>query len=290
MTRSKNSRAIEDLSSLTRSAFEPKVTWQAILTAAAAAGAILLILAGILLCFMLTACSAEKTTWQRIQSNGVLQVGLDPTYPPFEFADPESVQGIDVDLAGMIAAELGLKASFTYFGYDGLYDALGTGQVDVLISALVAEPARTSDFAYSDGYVNSGLVLVTPPEAPLAQLDDLAGKSISVELGAAGHVEATTWQRRIPDLAISPKQSSDEAIQAVIDGDVDAAVVDNIAARLFTGQLPVNELRLAPLSDEPYVMVVRRQDGQLLRELNRALRSVQSTGQLDMILDKWLQG
>ncbi|UCG24223.1 MAG: amino acid ABC transporter substrate-binding protein [Chloroflexota bacterium] len=249
-----------------------------------------LILSGSLLCLLMVSCSAKQSTWQRIQDSGKLRVGLDPTYPPFEFADPESVQGIDVDLAEAIAAALGLEASFTYFGYDGLYDALGTEQVDVLISALVVEPARTRDFAYSDGYVNSGLVIVTRSEARLTQIGDLAGKTVSVELGAAGHVESTTWQRQIPDLAVAPKQSSEEALTDMLDGEVDAAVVDNITARLFAGQQLDDEVHLAPLSEEPYVMVVRRTDGQLLRELNHALDSVRSSGRLDVILDSWYQG
>lgn len=257
---------------------------------AGGASPLFLFLIGLFLCLLLGACSAGQSTWQRVKDSGVLRVGLDPTYPPFEFADAESVQGIDVDLAKAIATELGLEASFTYFGYDGLYDALGTEQVDVLISALVAEPARTRDFVYSDGYVNSGLVLVSRAEIPLTDASELVGKTVSVELGAAGHVEATAWQRQNPDMTISPRESSDQALSAVVDSEVDAALVDNITARLFAGQSRDVDLNLAPVSDEPYVMVVRREDGQLLRQLNRALDSVRTRGQLNAILDGWLQG
>ena len=239
---------------------------------------------------LLFACTSGQSTWQRIENDGVLRVGLDPTYPPFEVAAQDSVQGIDVDLADAIAAVLGLETSFTYFGYDGLYDALDTGQVDVLISALVAEPARTGDFAYSDGYVDSGLVLITQVEAPLSQVNELKGKTISVELGAAGHVESTIWQRQIPDMTVTPLQSSDQALSALIDDEVDAALVDNITARLYAGRLSGEKFHMIPVTTEPYVMVVRRQDDRLLRELNHALDSVRSSGQLDTILNNWLGG
>ena len=65
------------------------------------------------------------------------------TSPPLE--------GFDIDLASAIATDLGLTAEFVYFGYDGLYDALQTEQVDVLISALVIQagtdprPSPTAD-------------------------------------------------------------------------------------------------------------------------------------------------
>src|SRR5262245_44631595 len=74
----------------------------------------------------------EAQRWEQIQENGVLRVGLDPTYPPFETADDGELRGLDVDLARALAAELGLEVQFVYFGYDGLYDALLSNQVDVL--------------------------------------------------------------------------------------------------------------------------------------------------------------
>ena len=77
-----------------------------------------------------------------------MRVGIDPTYPPFALADDAGLRGIDVDFAQALAEELGLEAQFTYFGYDGLYDALTTGQVDVLISALVILPEKTKHIAY----------------------------------------------------------------------------------------------------------------------------------------------
>ena len=239
---------------------------------------------------LLSACSVNSTTWNRVQNSGVLRVGLDPTFPPFEFTEGTSLQGIDVDLARALAAELDLEVSYSHFGYDGLYDALATGQVDVLISALVPDVARTRDFAYSNGYINSGLVLVSRRDTPLADSSELVDKTVSVELGTAGHVETTNWQRQVPDLAIAVHQSSDEALSALAMGRVDAAVVDNITARLFTGRQPDLGLVFIPVSEEPYAMVVRREDSKLLAELNRSLSLISSNGQLDSILNSWLLG
>ncbi len=238
---------------------------------------------------LLSACTREQPTWDRVRHSGVLRVGLDPTYPPFEFADGTSLQGIDVDLAEALGADLDLEVTFGHFGYDGLYDALATGQVDVLMSALVADVSRTRDFAYSAGYINSGLVFVSRPEMPLTELSELVGTTVGVELGTAGHVEATNWQRQVPDLVITIYQSSDEALSALAAGKVDAALVDNITARLFSGHQPESELVILPVNDEPYAMVVRRKDSKLLTELNRSLSRISSSGQLDMILNSWFQ-
>ncbi len=239
---------------------------------------------------LLVACQGQESTWERVQRSGVLRVGLDPTFPPFEFYDGQTLHGIDVDLARAIAAEKGLTAEFLHFGFDGLYDALGTEQVDVLISALTPDPARTRDFAYSAGYVDSGLVLVSPATTPFGHMEALSDRSVAVELGAAGHVEATTWQRQVPGLTIATFTSSDEALRALADGQADAAIVDNITYRLVDPAGIGAEFVAAPLTSEPYAIVVRRDDADLLEELDDALADLRDNGRLDSILNSWFPG
>jgi polar amino acid transport system substrate-binding protein len=235
----------------------------------------------------LTACSSQTSTWDQVQRSGVLHIGLDPTYPPFEFFDGDSLYGIDVDLAHALAAEKDLTATFSHFGYDGLYDALATGQVDLLISALTADVTRTRDFAYSRGYIDSGLVLVSRSDQPYRDARDLADRHLAVELGASGHVQATTWQRQVKDLQVSTFMSSDEALSALAEKQADAAIVDNITFRLFDRTSFGVDFIASQVTSEPYVAVVRREDEQLLTEINEALRHLDERGRLDAILDSW---
>lgn len=235
------------------------------------------------------ACSANGETWQRIQQTGVLRVGLDPTYPPFENADGGELRGIDVDLARELASNLGLQAEFVHFGYDGLYDALATGQVDVLISALVIRPDQLRDFAYSEPYFNAGQYLVVPSGSAIGGMQDLAGHSLAVELGAQGHVTATEWQRRIPDLAVQPNDTPALALDAVSNGEADAALVDAISARLYLATNPLLSLVQPSVTVEPFAIVVRIEDERLLRELDAALQAIEADGTLDTIISRHMQ-
>jgi polar amino acid transport system substrate-binding protein len=237
---------------------------------------------------LFSGCIKEQSTWDQIQESGVLRIGLDPTFPPFEVADEQNVWGLDVDLANAIAVELGLRSEFTYFGYDGLYDALSTKQVDVLISALVIVPERMGDFAYSDSYFNAGQVLVTGKDQMISETPDLEGRTIAVELGAQGHLLATTWQRSIPDLNIQVKDSSEEALSSISNGDVDAVVVDHVSARLHREQTPNLQIHMLDEASEPYALVVRVEDQKLLDELNQTLDKMKRNGQLESIINSWL--
>jgi polar amino acid transport system substrate-binding protein len=218
----------------------------------------------------------------------VLRVGLDPTYPPFESFDGTSLQGIDVDLAEAIAAEDDLVVEFSHFGFDGLYDALATEHVDVLISALAPDLSRTRDFAYSDGYIDSGLVLVSLAGSPLQDAKELAGKTVGVELGAAGHVEATTLERQVPEVTIDTYENSDAALDGVVSGEVDAAIVDNVTFRLYEPPGSSGGFYSTLITSEPYAAVVRREDGPLLAQINQSLDRIRESGELELIINRWL--
>lgn len=238
---------------------------------------------------LLTGCRGQEDTWQKVQETGILKVGLDPTYPPFEALNGEELVGIDVDLAAALGEELGAQIEFVHFGYDGLYDALLTEQADVLISALVVIPERTQDFAYSDPYFNAGEILVVQTGTDeIEEMADLNGRSLSVELGAQSHVLATEWARRLPDLTILPFNTPDEALTAVLKQTADAALVDAISGRLYLKDNPGLKRITQPVTVEPYAVVVRANDGQLLSQLNNGLENLQASGQLDTIIRQWL--
>jgi len=245
------------------------------------------------LALALSGCAKNNDAWERIASSGVLRVGIDPTFPPFALAEGDRLEGLDVDLAHALAEELRLEAQFTYFGYDGLYDALATGQVDVLISALVIAPERTKEIAYSTAYFDAGQFLfVSEALAGVNSMADLEGKTVALELGALGHVLAEEWQGRLRDLTVQPQAGAAEALAAVAAGEADAALVDSVSGRLFLSnhQSGAPRLRMAAeaVAPEPYALATRIEDVMLLRELNTALQRLNESGRMDIIVNKWL--
>lgn len=236
----------------------------------------------------LAACRQKSTTWERVQNSGLLRVGLDPTFPPFEITEGGPLRGLDVDLAEEIADDLGLQAEYVFFGYDGLYDALQTEQVDVLISALVIMPERLKDFSYSAGYFNAGQVLISRTNLPVQRAEDLVDSRLAVELGSEGHVVATTWQRRTVGLEIGPSNTPEEVLAAVSEGRAEAAMLDAVGALTLLSNYPSLQIRGEPVTDEPYAIVVRADDELLLEKLNESLQRIRLSGRLDDVITSWL--
>lgn len=240
----------------------------------------------------LAGCSASEDSWARIQESGTLRVGIDPTFPPFALADGETITGIDVDVAKALAAELELNPQFTYFGYDGLYDALTTGQVDVLVSALVIAPERTKEIAYTIPYYDAGLVLVkSASDSQAITVEALAGSTVAVELGALSHVVAQNWQARVENLKILPYSDIAGAIAAVSTGEARVAFVDSVSGYLYLRDQPDAaglEIVPEPITSEPYAIAVRIDDRVLLTRLNEALARLSDEGRLQEIIERHL--
>lgn len=244
--------------------------------------------------FPLMGCSKGEDSWAHIEESGVLRVGVDPTYPPFALAEDTGLRGIDVDLARALAEELGLETQFFYFGYDGLYDALTTDQVDVLISALVILPEKTKDIAYSIPYFDSGLILIAPASGnQVAGIDDLNGKVIAVELGSIGHVKALELQGNKGGFEIRTYDGVSEAMAAVSAREAHAALVDSVSGRLYIRE---QKLQGAPslmivgnhVTSEPFVVAVRIEDRVLLTKMNEAINRLSTNDKLKTIIEQHL--
>lgn len=233
----------------------------------------------------------EDGTWYRSQINKDLYVGLDPSYPPFTEWTPEQIIGIEADIAREIGDRLGVKTSILIMGYDGLYDSLYTGDVDMIISGLHVDPVYQEWVYYSRPYYDAGQILVSRVDAPINTMRDLDGKIVAVELASAGDLAAQRWTRRLHMLDIQRYMLPDEAIHAIQVGEVDAALVDTISARLYLADpASQNNLRMAPETtiSNGYVIAMRKANFRLNEEVDQALTDMIGDGTLDAIIARWL--
>jgi polar amino acid transport system substrate-binding protein len=211
-----------------------------------------------------------------IQQRGTLRVGLDASFPPFETLDENGqVVGLDADLAQAIAADLGVEVEFVNIGFDGLYDALKVGRVDLLLSGLPVDPFLTQDVAYSVNYFNAGQVLVTS-DSQINRVEDLAGRTVAVEWGSLADMEARRLRETIPDLQIDTRSDPQAALQAEI------AIVDGVTA--FARP---DLQRITYLTDDWYAAAVKLDNRALLAEVNRTLTLLIESGELDRLQDQW---
>jgi len=260
----------------------------------------------VLIGVFMAGCDAPKPdlTWQRIQEQGVIRIGMEASWVPFEFVDGSGqLTGFDVELARALGERMGLEVQFVAnLSFDGLYDALTADRVDVLISAVVVDMDRSADFSFSTPYFDAGQVLVVGPDnADVDGLQDLDGRVLAIELGSEGDSVARHWARRLSDLSLLFTDSAKEALAGVAEGRADAALTDRATAlmalrdegppqRGATKDERQRALRISgePVTGEQYAIVARRDSGALLQALNQALVELRRDGALEALERKWL--
>ncbi len=219
-----------------------------------------------------------------IEARGVLRIGLDPTYPPFDTLSNGQPSGYDVALSQAIATDLGLRPEYHTLALDTLYDALASDQVDVLVSAIPYVYERQKEVRYSVPYYQSGQVLVVREgDTSIRTISELAGKVAAVELGSNADTEARRLQRdSLPTLRLdSTYHSAEDALNAFAGGSVDVAITDNLSARTYTNEhTGAGYILQPPLTDEPYVVAMPAGADALAAQINSTIERLRSDGEL----------
>lgn len=253
------------------------------------AGLVTVAIAALILLSLLGGGERDKV-WARIHHEGVLRVGMDASYPPFEFVDGAGqFRGLDVDLAQALADRWGVRLEIVNVGFDGLYDALRDKKFDLIVSALPYDPFLRKDFGFSYSYFNAGLRWVARPDI-LATLADPSGRRVAVQTGSAADVHARTLQRRFPQMTLVMRDEVAQVGDALAGGDADAAILDGVSALQFVAAHPGFAIGGALLTDEPYVIAMPLDSPTLKREVNAALVDFRESGQLDAWIATWVSG
>ena len=96
---------------------------------------------------------AQRVYTYDLVTDGVLTVGTDPGFPPFEFMDGGEYAGFDVDLVAAIADRLGLAHTFVAYPFDDLIGVLqGGGEFDMIASGMTITAGREALIDFSDPY------------------------------------------------------------------------------------------------------------------------------------------
>jgi cystine transport system substrate-binding protein len=225
-----------------------------------------------------------------VRNRGTLLVGLEGTYPPFNFQDENGeLTGFEVEFANALAARLGVKAEFRPTKWDGMLAALETQRFDIVINQVTITEERKAQFDFSEPYTISGIqILVRKGEEDEYKTpEDLSGKAVGVVLGT----NYEQWLREhVPDADIRTYDDDPTRNQDLLVGRIDAILND----RLIAGNLMERyEGRIVP-AGEPFArqemgIATRKGDPEFLAALNKAIDELRQDGTLEAISRKWFQ-
>lgn len=152
-----------------------------------------------------------------------LVVATDTAFVPFEFKDGDRYVGFDIDLWDAIARDIGVTYTLQPMDFNGIIPALQTRQVDVGLAGITIKDERRKVIDFSDGYYDSGFLLMVPAASTIRGPADLAGKTLAVKTGTSATDYAKEHFKQT-ELRLFP--NSDNAYLEVMTGRTDAAMHD----------------------------------------------------------------
>jgi len=238
---------------------------------------------------------AKKSTLEKILKRGVLRVGMEAGYQPFEMQDEKgNIVGFDVDMAyEMGKAIFGKggekKVKLVNTAWDGIIPALMTDKFDIIMSGMTVLQSRNLKVNFCDPYYYIGqCMLINKKNAgKIKTYHDLNKKGMIVvsKLGVTG---AFTAEKLMPKATLRLfKTEADGALQ-VANGLADAFVYDEPQVRVFAAKYKDKTVGLyTPLTYEPLAWAINKGDPDFMNWLNNFLRQVRGDGRWEKLKQKW---
>lgn len=205
-------------------------------------------------------------------------------YPPFEYIHEGKLTGFDIDLATAIAEEIGREAIFEDREFSAVFPTLQSGQADAAIGTLTITPERQKNFDFTPPYYHETMAVVYEKAHPIKTAGALSGQKIVCQLGSTMEI----WLRKnVPSADIMTLDKTNQAIEALKAGHVNAVVVDGVQAALFVQQNPELGFDILGTSEDGYGVAFPK-ESPLYAPVNAALEKLKSNGTLAKIQAKWL--
>lgn len=230
-------------------------------------------------------------TLEEIAQRGELRIACQTQGAPFSFVDRNGNRtGSSIDLCDMIAKEMGVKAKYLNYDWDGLIPALLSKKADMLAADMTPTLKRAMKIAFTDPYMYTGSVVFVKQDSPIKSLEDVKkpGTKIAVLLGSTGENDA---KKAFPDAELKTyKGGGPLLINALLGGHTDAGVNDGSAVRGQAASFPPNSIRIleGQLSKSPLAFAVRYDSPDLREWLNLFFLHVSLDGRLDQNLNYWV--
>ena len=234
---------------------------------------------------------AAETTVATVTA-GKLTMSTNAEFPPYEMiADDGSFEGIDVEVAQAIAEKLGLELVVDDMGFDAALLAAQNGQSDIVMAGVTVTDERLEVMDFSDSYATGIQVIIVKEDSPIQTVDDLANaEMIGCQVATTGYIYCsdTVENGGYGEDHVTAYDSGATAVMALVNGQVDAVVIDNEPAKAFVEANEGLKILDTEFAVEDYAIGVQKGNTQLLDAINAAMAELKADGTFQAIVDKYI--
>ena len=234
------------------------------------------------------AATGEFTTVEE----GKLHMSTNAQFPPYEMTtDDGGFEGIDVEVAQAIADKLGLELVVDDMAFNAALTAVQTGQSDIAMAGITVTTEREAVMEFSNTYANGVQVVIVKEDSPIETVDDLANASmIGCQADTTGYIYCSDTPENggYGEDHVTAYYNGALAVMALVNGQVDAVVIDNAPAHEFVAANPGLKILDTEFANEDYAIGFAKGNTALKDAVNTALEELIADGTVQSIVDKYI--
>lgn len=235
------------------------------------------------------AASARADVLANIQKAGVVRIAIPQDFPPFGSLGTDlKLQGYDIDMAHLVAKELGVKLELVPVTSTNRIPYLTTGKADLVISSLGKNAERAKVIDFTQAYAPFPKSVYGPKEAVIKGPADLAGKTIGVTRGSTEDLSLT---KLAPASAtIKRYEDNNATAQSYLTGQVQLVTLGNIVANAVNERTKLRQLDAKfAVEDTPCYVGVAKGEEPLLQKVDAIITKAKADGQLNKMSEQWMK-
>lgn len=233
----------------------------------------------------LPATAWAETTLEKVMRTKTMSTANSFEYVPFGYVEGGKTVGFDVDLGEEIARRMGVRLTWEKIDFRGIIAALTSGRVDTLITAMTWSPERAERILFSEPYFDGGIGAAFRIGAPVSKPDDIKGKIVGLQIGSAGE----KWARDNYGTTFKSLKTYDTLLLAL--KDLEAGRVEVVVSSLPSVRYNVRRLKglgmTASWDTRDVGINTRKEDADLMAEINKHMRALKAEGFFDKLTEKW---
>jgi polar amino acid transport system substrate-binding protein len=223
-----------------------------------------------------------------------VRIGVDATYPPFEFVGPDgTIQGFSIDIANALCERMNVTCEFMNQDWEGIIPALLANRFDAIVSSMSITEERKLQIDFTDKYYNTPPAIAVPLDSELTGVspEELAGAVVGAQVST---IHANYIEGILTESELRTYPSPDEYKADLASGRLDAAVDDStvLSAWLETEEGACCRI-LGTITPIPEIhgpgagIGIRKEDTALRDMFNAALQEILADGTYKEINDKY---
>jgi polar amino acid transport system substrate-binding protein len=218
---------------------------------------------------------------------GIMVVGSDIPYPPFEQGSAPDYTGFDIDLIDAIAKKLKLDPRIQDTSFDTIFSDEQAGKFDVVISASTILPSREKRVTFSKPYFDANQSLMVQKNGDIQSTKDITSSTI---IGAQEGTTGQDWAEKHTDAEVRTFPEIGDAFNALQAGQVNGVINDYAISAFAQKKYPQLAVVQTIPTGEHYGIAMQKNNKALQNAVNGALTSLINDGTYDKIFKKWFGG